>query len=238
MIIKSVIANVKIIIFVALCMIGTLFLQSATAQKLKVVHQLKVYKQQVALDSNQKMIELKSVIPNLVYDIRYATANNFTGKQLYKSGTKTYLRLLPAKALQQVQANLNKQGLGLKIWDAYRPYSTTKKMWNLIKDERYVANPAKGSGHNRGLAVDVTIIDLRSGEALDMGTPYDHFSDTAHQTFRQLPPQILQNRKLLKDVMEAAGFTALQTEWWHYYWPNNLAYDVLNLSFTKLALKK
>ena len=115
-----------------------------------------------------------------------------------------------------------KQGLGLKIWDAYRPYAATQLMWNLVKDERYVANPAKGSGHNRGLAVDVTLINLQTGKELDMGTPYDHFSDTAHQSFVRLATEdILQNRKLLQATMEAAGFTALETEWWHYYWPKN-----------------
>lgn len=238
MMIHMFVANVKIIIFVALCTIGHAFLQKAVAQKLKVVHQLKEYKQQVALDSNMKMVELKSKIPNLQYDIRYATTNNFTGKQLYRNGTKTFLRLPAASALQTVQNILAAQGLGLKVWDAYRPYAATQTMWNLIKDERYVANPAKGSGHNRGLAIDVTLIELATGKELDMGTAYDHFSDTAHQSFVNLPPTVLQNRKLLRQTMEAAGFNPLETEWWHFYWPNNKAYDVLNLSFEQLAGKK
>jgi D-alanyl-D-alanine dipeptidase len=103
-----------------------------------------------------------------------------------------------------------------------------------VTDERYVANPTKASGHNRGLAVDLTIIHLKTGVELDMGTGFDHFSDTAHHSFTQLSPTVLQNRKLLKEVMQKYGFNFLETEWWHYYWPNDRNYDVLDLDFKKL----
>ncbi len=202
---------------------------------LKVVKKMKVYRQQIKADSNYTMVEIKSSMPSLQYDLRYATAHNFTGQPLYKQGNMTFLRRPAATALQGVQAALNQQGLGLKIFDAYRPYSTTRKMWELIQDERYVANPAKGSGHNRGLAVDVTIIELASGKELNMGTGFDHFSDTAHHSFKNLDPSILQNRNLLKQTMEAAGFKALETEWWHYSWPNDRAYEVLDLDFTQFS---
>ena len=207
----------------------------AHAQPVRVVHTSSLYLQQLKEDSNYLMVELKSKIPSLVYDIRYATVNNFTGTQLYEKGDQTFLRLPAATALQQVQNNLAQKGYGLKIWDAYRPYKATATMWNLIQDERYVANPAKGSGHNRGLAVDVTIIDLKTGAELDMGTGYDNFTDTAHQTFQDLSAVVLQNRQLLKTSMETAGFTALSTEWWHFYWPNNKEYDVMDFSFSQLA---
>ena len=88
-------------------------------------------------------------------------------------------------------------------------------MWEPIKDERYVADPKKGSGHNRGIAVDLTLINLKTKEELPMGTGFDNFSDTAHQTFTALPEQILQNRNLFKNFMEKYGFKALETEWWH-----------------------
>lgn len=181
------------------------------------------------------MIELHSLIPNLLYDLKYATTENFTGKQLYTTGTKTYLRLPAAKALAQVQQELNIMGYGLKIFDAYRPYSVTQKMWALIQDERYVANPAKGSGHNRGLAVDVTIVDLKTGKELPMGTGFDNFTDTAHQSFKNLPAAILQNRELLTQTMRKQGFQPLTTEWWHFYWPNDKNYAVLNLRFKQLS---
>jgi zinc D-Ala-D-Ala dipeptidase len=227
--------NFKIIIVTAMWLLATSFLQQAHAQMVRVVHTKEIYLQQVASDSNQLMVELKSKIPSLVYDIHYATTNNFTGRQLYQKGNETFLRLPAATALQQVQNKLLQQGYSLKIWDAYRPYMASKIMWELIQDERYVANPAKGSGHNRGLAVDVTIINLATGAELDMGTGYDNFSDTAHHTFTNLSDAVMQNRTLLKSSMEAAGFIALETEWWHYYWPNNKAYDVMDFSFEKLA---
>lgn len=233
--ISSAVGSFKIIIFVASCAIASFFLVPACGQSLKVVHNKNEYRQQVMGDSNLAFVELKSMIPNLQYDIRYATTHNFTGRQLYQKGSETFLRRPAALALQQVQIALASRGLALKIWDAYRPYAATQLMWNLIGDERYVANPAKGSGHNRGLAVDVTLIDVQTGKELDMGTPYDHFSDTAHHSFSGLPPQVLQNRQLLKQVMEAAGFNALATEWWHYAWPNNRGYDVMNLSFKQLS---
>ena len=110
-------------------------------------------------------------------------------------------------------------------------------MWDLIKDERYVANPSKGSGHNRGLSVDLTIITLNTGQELDMGTGFDHFSDTAHQDFTSLAGQVLKNRKLLKETMEKYGFKALSTEWWHYSWTNDRNYAVLDIDFKKLKSK-
>lgn len=213
--------------------IGLLLATTGFAQNIKVIDKIKVYRQQVAQDRNYKMVELRRHIPTLVYDLRYATANNFTGRVLYNQKKQTFLRWPVAQALKKVQTELIKQGIGLKVFDAYRPYSVTKKMWELIKDERYVANPAKGSGHNRGIAVDVTLIDLTTGIELEMGTAYDAFTDTAHHSFKNLPHLILQNRQLLKNCMAAAGFAALETEWWHYSWPNAANYEVLNIPFKK-----
>ena len=105
-------------------------------------------------------------------------------------------------------------------------------MWELIGDERYVANPAKGSGHNRGLAIDLTLI--KEGKEVAMGTGFDNFSDSANHEFSQLPEDVLHNRKRLKAVMEKHGFRALETEWWHYSWPNDRNYDVLDLRFKDL----
>ncbi|RYY97935.1 MAG: peptidase M15 [Chitinophagaceae bacterium] len=118
-----------------------------------------------------------------------------------------------------------------KIWDAYRPHAATRLMWELVHDERYVANPAKGSGHNRGLAVDLTLMDSRTGRELDMGTGFDNFTDTAHADYSNLPPAVLANRLKLRRAMEAEGFTVLATEWWHFYWPNDRNYEVMDLGF-------
>jgi D-alanyl-D-alanine dipeptidase len=208
--------------------------QPSLAQDLLIIDKVKMHKKLVYVDSNHNMMELKKIIPTLVYDLKYATKDNFTKEVLYNNGTKTFLRLPVARALQQVQTELTKKGYGLKIWDAYRPYRVTQKMWDLIKDERYVANPANGSGHNRGLSVDLTLIDLKTGKELDMGTGFDHFTDTAHHNFKNLSATVLANRILLKQTMENYGFRALDTEWWHYSWPNTRCYEVLNLDFNKL----
>lgn len=181
------------------------------------------------------MIELKTMVPGLVYELRYAGRNNFMNRKMYPRNTRnTFMRLPAARALAEVQQKLNSQGYGLKIWDAYRPYSVTEKFWEMVKDERYVANPAKGSGHNRGIAVDLTIIALATGKELDMGTGFDNFSDTAHHTYTNLSPQVFQNRKLLREAMLAAGFTAFESEWWHYSLPNPTSYELLDLSFSTL----
>lgn len=194
-----------------------------------------VYKKQVKADSTKKMVELKSHVPGIVYDLRYATVNNFMKRLMYPAGTNaTYLRLPAAQNLYKVQQELKEKGLGLKIYDAYRPYAVTVKFWELVKDERYVANPAKGSGHNRGVAVDLTIINLQTGKELNMGTGFDNFTDTAHHTFTQLPEDILHNRTLLKSLMEKYGFKSLDTEWWHYVLPESSRFELLDFDFKKL----
>src|SRR5262249_12042230 len=115
----------------------------------------------------------------------------------------------------RVQAKLEKQGLGLKVWDCYRPVSVQKKLWERVPDDRYVANPVKGSRHNRGASVDLTIVD-KNGKELAMPTPYDEFSDRSHRDYMDLSPEVLKNRNPLKDVMEAEVFIGLPTEWWHF----------------------
>lgn len=196
------------------------------------------YKKQVKLDSLKKMVELKSMVPGIVYDLRYASTNNFMKRLMYPAGTNiTFMRLPAAKALQKVQTELKEKGLGLKIFDAYRPFSVTVKFWELVHDERYVANPSKGSGHNRGIAVDLTIINLKTGMELDMGTGFDNFTDSAHHAFTKLPEEILQNRLLLKSTMEKYGFKAFDTEWWHYFLPEGNKYEILDIDFRKLQQK-
>lgn len=194
------------------------------------------YKKQVKENGNKKMVELKSIMPGIVYDLRYAGTNNFMKRLMYPAGTMhTFLRLPAANALKKVQEYLNISGLGLKIYDAYRPYSVTVKFWELVKDERYVAHPKNGSGHNRGAAVDLTIISLKTGKELEMGTGFDNFSDTAHHAFSKLPAEVSQNRQLLKTVMEKNGFKAYNDEWWHYSWPEAAKFELLDIDFKKLA---
>ncbi len=179
------------------------------------------------------MVSLKKITPAVILDLRYATADNFMHRLMYPANTaNSFMRRPAVLALQKVAEELQTKGLGLKIYDAYRPFSVTQKFWELVHDERYVANPAKGSGHNKGVAVDLTIVDTATNKELDMGTGFDNFTDTAHQNFTALPANVLANRKLLRETMTKYGFIVFDTEWWHYYWPGN--FEVLNLSFDQL----
>lgn len=199
------------------------------------MNQKHVYEQSIQNDSLQVLAELQQLMPALVYDLRYASSNNFIHQPVYNPQTRhAFLRLAPARALQRVQEQLQQQGLGIKIFDAYRPYSVTMRFWEQVQDEKYVAHPSKASAHNRGLAVDITIIELATGKEWDMGTGFDHFSDTAHHNFQHLPPAVLKNRTFLKNCMEQHGFTAYEYEWWHYSWANNRNYLPLDLSFRQL----
>ena len=199
------------------------------------IRSIKNYRSTTVLDSNQKMVNINRLNPRIILDLRYASINNFMRQEMYPAKTDfSFLRLPVAKALDQIQENLEQKGLGLKIFDAYRPYAVTQKFWELVHDERYVANPAKGSGHNRGTTVDLTIIDLKTKQELDMGTGFDNFTDSAHQSFIALPEKVLSNRILLKETMIRFGFKPLETEWWHYSWPNPERFEILNLSFEEL----
>ncbi|MDR3712123.1 MAG: M15 family metallopeptidase [Puia sp.] len=212
---------------------GTVSAQPAD-NTLQVIDSRKLYLETVQKDSNQRMEDLRQRIPSLVFDLRYATKDNFVKQPLYPATRTSFLRLPAAKALAGVQAALKTQGLGLKIFDAYRPYGVTKKMWEIVHDSRYVADPAKGSGHNRGIAVDLTLIDLSTGKELPMPTGFDNFSDSAHQDFRDLPEESIRNRLLLKTVMEKYGFEPLKTEWWHFSLPQPGDFKVLDLPFDEL----
>lgn len=200
------------------------------------IRKINTFQKTVQGDSLKKMVELSTLSPAITYDLRYATRNNFTKQQLYPDGTTTtYLRLAPALALQKAVQELQQANMGVKIFDAYRPYSVTIAFWQLIGDERYVAHPSKASNHNRGLAVDLTLYDLTIKQELAMGTGFDHFSDTAHHSFKDLPVQVLENRRKLKSIMEKYGFRSLETEWWHYSWPNDRRYDVLDIPFRQFV---
>lgn len=190
-------------------------------------------KKTIAQDPDKAMQDCKKV-PGILIDLRYAGTENFMHTRLYPATRTTYLRKPVIDSLILVQQELKPLGLGLKIFDAYRPYSVTEKMWEPVKDDRYAADPKKGSGHNRGIAVDLTLVELSTGNELPMGTGFDNFSDTAHHGFSGLSKEILQNRLLLKSLMEKHGFRALSTEWWHYYLAAYADFELLDISFQSL----
>ena len=163
------------------------------------------------------------------YDMRYATANNFLDTAVYPCAN-CKLRKAVAEALVKANTSLNKKGYRIKFFDCYRPLDVQRQMWAVLPDSRYVANPNKsGSIHNRGAAVDISLETL-AGQELDMGTAFDHFGEEAHHTYTQLSDTVKANRKLLRSAMETAGFTALETEWWHYLYGKKSQYALANES--------
>jgi zinc D-Ala-D-Ala dipeptidase len=205
------------------------------AQPATVITTISQYKNSVTANKKNELINLKKLIPTILFDLKYASKNNFTCKKLYKGASTTYMRYDPAAALLAIQNDLNTQGYSLKIFDAYRPYAVTKLMWTLIHDERYVANPKNGSGHNKGTSVDLTIVKNSTNTELNMGTGFDNFTDSAHHTYTQnFDSSIQKNRNLLKSTMEKYGFKSLETEWWHYSWYSLVGYDVIDIPFKKL----
>ena len=208
---------------------------SVSGYGLPYINSLRDYRNSLFKHPEKRMESLKQ-IAGIILDLRYASTNNFTHTRLYHGQIKTsYLRKPVFNALDSVSRELQKQGLELVIFDAYRPYSVTEKLWEKVKDERYAANPSKGSGHNRGVAVDLTLADSKTHRQLAMPTGFDNFSDTAHQDFAQLDSDRITHRELLKKTMEKYGFIALPTEWWHFSWPHPELYEVLDLEFSRLA---
>lgn len=156
-------------------------------------------------------------------------------RNLYPENTKTtFLRKRVYQALDSVAIAFAKKGLVLVIFDAYRPYHVTEILWNDVKDERYAANPAKGSGHNRGIAVDLTLADSKTKHLLPMPTDFDNFSDTAHQDFIGIDAIRIRNRELLKRTMKKYGFVPLSSEWWHFSWPDQENFEILDIRFDQL----
>lgn len=201
---------------------------------LPVVNSALIYHKSLKSNPEKQMVSLVQ-IPGIIMDLRYASTNNFMHKKLYPENTKnSFIRKPAYEALEAVARDLAHQGLVLVIFDAYRPYSVTIEIWIPVKDERYAANPAKGSGHNRGVAVDLTLADLKTHRLLPMPTDFDSFSDSARQDFNQTDAKRIANRNLLKRTMEKYGFVALPTEWWHFSWPHAEKFEVLDLSFAEL----
>ncbi len=183
--------------------------------KHKVFIFLFLFSQILFAQASDSLVLLKDIDSTIITDVKYATKENFTGKILYPTD-KVYLRKIVAEALAQVNQYLKKNyALRLKVFDGYRPLSVQKKMWEIYPDERYVADPAKGSRHNRGAAVDLTLVDATEKE-IDMGTPYDDFTEKAHIDYKKLPRNVLDYRKILRTAVERFGFTAMSTEWWHF----------------------
>lgn len=151
---------------------------------------------------------------SIILDLKYATTDNFVKEKMYPCG-RCFLRPETAKVILKAHAILQKKELGLKLFDCYRPKPIQEKLWKKVPNANYVTPPWKGSMHNRGAAVDLTIVDT-NGEELDMGTSYDYFGKEAHHTFTNHSAEIAKNRALLKNLMESLDLKSIRTEWWHY----------------------
>lgn len=225
----------KIVAFLLVLIAPLLQAQEATPyeKNLNIIRQPAQYTAAVMQNPDNKLVDLELKIPEIVLDIRYATTNNFTGEQIYTE-PKAFVRQPVAKALANVQKSLNEKGLGLLVYDAYRPYAATVKFYEVYRDTTFVASPYSGSRHNRGAAVDVSLIDLKTGEEIDMPTVFDSFSDTAAPNFPDISSKKKRNRNLLIETMEANGFTVYPSEWWHFDYQGWDRYDLMDLSFEQL----
>lgn len=181
------------------------------------------------------LIDLSTLNAPLKLDIRYASANNFMGTPFYEDA-RAFLQRPAAEALEEVAASLAEQGLGLIVYDAYRPWFVTKMFWEATPDslKHFVAPPGDGSRHNRGAAVDVGLYNLRTGEPLQMPSGYDEFTRRAYADFQGGPEVALRNRDLLRGAMEHHGFSVYSYEWWHYDYAEWRMYPIMNMRFSEI----
>lgn len=200
---------------------------------LEVVPDRATYERLAAADPAKRLVDVQAADPTIRIDIRYATPNNFMHTTLYPVA-RAFLRAPAAAALHAVQQELAPLGLGLKVFDGYRPYSITERMWEPIRNPDFVADPAKGSRHNRGAAVDLTLVDLATGEELAMPTPYDDFTPRARQDFNDLPAEAIANRAKLRDAMTRHGFVPLPSEWWHFDFGGWERFELMNVDLREL----
>ncbi len=179
-----------------------------------------VHMDAASVDPNQ-FVDLQSLVPEVLLDMRYASENNFTHKKVYPKA-RCLLRAPVAKALRRVQDRLRTQQLQLWIWDCYRPFHVQEEFWKLVPNPKYVAKPIRrgktpwrGSKHNRGAAVDLSLADT-SGTQLVMPTNHDDFSERAHRDAEGIPMAVAARARILDEAMRAEGFQGIESEWWHY----------------------
>jgi D-alanyl-D-alanine dipeptidase len=188
-----------------------------------------------AQSGDDELVNVKELIPDIVIDLKYNTTDNFVSyysgmpQKLYTTD-ECYLALGTAKRLIVVQDSLRKMGLGLKIFDGYRPRSVQYLMWEIFPNSTYVADPNSGSQHNKGAAADVTLINLSTGQELAMPTAFDHFGiEASHGYTTGLTQEQIDNRALLRSMMTTVGGLAdYSAEWWHYQYTPSTAYPLID----------
>lgn len=185
------------------------------------------------------LVEIVTLDPGIRLDIRYAGPDNFTGRPLYPEA-RAFLQRPAALALARAHRALEAEGYGFLVYDAYRPWSVTRALWDSAtpteRERGFVADPAQGSKHNRGCAVDVGLYDLRTGARVAMPSGYDEFSERADPAYAGGPPEPRRNRDILRRAMEAEGFKVSANEWWHFDCRDWRQYRLLDIPFEDLSL--
>ena len=181
------------------------------------------------------LLELVKLDNTIKLDIRYARSDNFVGRPVYTEA-RAFLQRPAAEALLRVHQKLQRQGLGLVIFDGYRPWSITKLFWEVTPEDKrkFVANPKTGSKHNRGAAIDLSIYDLKTGRLLEMPSDYDEFTERASPNYTGGTDEQRRNRDLLRSLMEAEGFTVNQNEWWHFDYKDWQEYAIYDIPFSEI----
>lgn len=171
-------------------------------------------------------VNLKDYSKDFIYDMKYATEDNFLKAKVYDCA-ECFLRLKTVKALVAANKDFIKKGYKIKLYDCYRPLSIQQKMWAIVSNPEYVADPKKGSIHNRGGAVDISLVDA-NGKEIEMGTAFDFFGPEAGHNYTKFSKKVLANRKFLKKIMIQNGFNSFDSEWWHYNLKTGLKDPVAN----------
>ena len=177
------------------------------------------------------VVDATTVVKDLAVDLRYATPDNFLKQKVYPDGARCLLLPDAAKRLAKAAEALRPQGYRLKVYDCYRPIAVQWQMWKLFPKPGYVANPRKGGNHNRGAAVDLTLVTLE-GQEVEMPTAFDSFEPSAHHGFKGGTEASRKHREVLRKAMEDAGFKRNAMEWWHYDLPGATKLPVLDVPFT------
>src|SRR4030095_8499600 len=184
------------------------------------------------------LVELITLDNTIKLDVRYATDQNFVGRPVYPAA-RAFLQKPAAQAVVRVHRKLQKQGLGIVIFDGYRPWTITKLFWDVVPEDKrmFVADPTKGSKHNRGCAVDLSIFDLKTGKDIPMPSAYDEVSERASPKYAGGTAEERRNRELLRSLMEAEGFIVNENEWWHFDYKDWEQYAIYDISFAEAAKK-
>lgn len=206
---------------------------------LPVVRGKEVYERMVRQDRDNELLDMHALLPAAKFDVTYAGENNFLRRKIYPTAD-LFMRAPAAFALIKVSKRLERLGYGLLLYDGYRPYSVTELFYEEIRDTTFVADPRKGSKHNRGMAIDLTMTDLKTGLPVLMPSGYDEASLRAYHDYFGGDPEALKNRKILRDVMEAEGFQIFKYEWWHYDfkgWEQCMTYDLWHQEIREINMQ-